>query len=62
MGIYSFSHPGYEIKWPEKGKNHEKRVLTIVKKDLLTKIIIESRSDLVNHPYFLALDVWELHL
>ena len=62
MGIYSFSHPRYEIKWPEKGKNHKKRVLTIVKKDLFTKIIIESRSDLVSDPYFLALDVWEFHL
>lgn len=61
VGIHSFSHPGYEIKWPEKGKNSEKRVLTAIKKDLLTKIITESRSDLVNHPYLLAIDVWELH-
>lgn len=60
-GIYSFSHPGYEIRWPEKGKNSEKRVLIAVKKDLLNKIITESRSDLINHPYFLAIDVWELH-
>jgi hypothetical protein len=61
IGIYSFSHPGYEIKWPEKGKNNEKRVLIAIKKDLLTKVITESRSDLVNHPYCMALDVWELH-
>ena len=61
MGKYSFSHPEYEIKWPEKGENKQKRVLIAIKKDLLTKIIIKRRSDLVNHPYFLALDVWELH-
>ena len=60
-GIYSFSHPGYEIRWPEKGKNSEKRVLIAIRKDLLTKIITESRSNLVNHPYFLVIDVWELH-
>ena len=62
MDIYSFSYPRYKIKRPEKGKNHKRRVLTMIKKDLLIKIIIELRSDLVNHPYFLTLDVWELHL
>ena len=56
-GIYSFSHPGYEIRWPEKGKNNEKRVLIAIRKDLMTQIITESRSDLVNHPYFLAIDI-----
>ena len=61
VGIHSFSHPGYEIRWPEEGKNSEKRVLIAIRKDLLTEIIMESRSDLVNHPYFLAIDVWELH-
>ena len=44
----------------ERNKN-EKRVLIAIKKDLLTRIITESRSDLVNHPYYMALDVWELH-
>ena len=39
----------------------EKRVLVAIRKDLLTKVITESYSDLVNHPYFLAIDVWELH-
>jgi hypothetical protein len=59
--IYSFSYPSYEIRWPEKGKSNEKRVLIAIRKDLLTKVITESRSDLVNHPYFLAIDVWKLH-
>ena len=57
MSKFSFSHPGYEIKWPEKGKNSEKRVFTTIKKDLLTKIITENHSNLVDHPYFLAIDV-----
>jgi hypothetical protein len=24
IGIHSFSHPRYEIKWPQKGENKEK--------------------------------------
>ena len=60
VGINSFSHPGYEIKLPEKGENKEKRVLIAIRKDLLTKVITEARSDLVNHPYVLALDIWDL--
>jgi hypothetical protein len=58
--VYTFSHPGYEIKWPEKGENKEKRVLITIRKDLLTKVITETRSDLVNHPYVLTLDIWDL--
>ena len=61
MGKFSFSHSEYKIKWPEKGENKEKRVLIAIKRDLLTKIITESRSDLLNHLYFLVIDVWELH-
>jgi hypothetical protein len=55
--VYSFSHPGYKIKWPEKGENKEKRVLIAIRKDLLTKVITEARLDLVNHPYVLVLDI-----
>jgi hypothetical protein len=57
IGVYSFSHPGYEIKWPEKGENKEKRVLIAIRKDLLTKVIMKVRSDLVNHSYVLALNI-----
>jgi Endonuclease-reverse transcriptase len=62
IGVHSFSHPGYEIKWPEKGENKEKRVLIAIRKDLLTKVITEARSDLVNHSYVIALDIWDLQL
>lgn len=60
IGKYSFSHPGYHIRWPEKGIVNEKRVLIAIKKDL-TNIIVENRLDLINHPYFIAIDIWELH-
>jgi hypothetical protein len=57
VGVYTFSHPNYEIKWPKKGENKEKRVLIIIRKDLLTKVITETRLNLVNHPYVLALNI-----
>jgi hypothetical protein len=57
VGVHSFSHPKYKIKWPKKGENKEKRVLIAIRKNLLTEIITETRSNLVNHPYFLALNI-----
>ena len=36
IGVHFFSHPGYEIKWPEKGENKEKRVLIAVMTTQLT--------------------------
>ena len=60
IGQYAFSHPGYHLRWPYKGKDSEKRVLIAIKKDL-TNILVENRTDLVNHPYIIAIDIWELH-
>ena len=35
-------------------------VLTAVRKDILNKVIIENRTDLVSHPYCIVLDIKEL--
>ena len=37
------------------------RVLTVVRRDILNKVLIENRTDLVSHPYCLVLDIKELH-
>ena len=37
------------------------RVLTAVKKDILSKVVIENRTELVSHPYCMVLDIRELH-
>ena len=34
--------------------------MTAVRKDLLDKIIVEYRTDLINYPYFTLLEVWKL--
>ena len=57
INIYFFSYSSYEIRWSEKGKISEKRVLIAIRKNLLIKVITESHSDLINHSYFLAIDV-----
>lgn len=36
--------------------------MTAVKRDLLNKIIVEHRTDLVNHPYFMLLEIRDLDL
>lgn len=55
------SHPGYTIYWPEGTEQSVKRVAIAVKRDLLVKTAIEIRTDLIDHPYIQALDIWELH-
>lgn len=37
------------------------RVLTIVRKDILNKVIIDNQTDLVSQPYCSVLDFKELH-
>ena len=62
VGRRSISHSGFNLYWPS-GFDHRKdiRVLTAVRKDIANEIIFESRSDLISHPYCMALDVKELH-
>ena len=35
------------------------QVLIAVKKDILNKVIIENRTDLISHPYCIVLDILE---
>ena len=37
------------------------QVLIAVRKDILNKVIIENRTDLVSHPYCIVLDIKELN-
>lgn len=42
------------------GELRQQRAAIAVKKDLGRKIIVESRSDLVDHSYIQVMDLWEL--
>ena len=54
-----FSHPGYLFYWPEWARK-DCRVMIAVRRDLLDQLVIEAQMDLINHPYILTIDVWEL--
>lgn len=53
------SHSVFNFYWPQ-GRRTEIRVMMAVKKDLLDKIILKHRTDLVTHPYFILLEIWNL--
>jgi ribonuclease HI len=55
-----FNHGSFLLFWPEKGEQKNKRVLIAVRRELLNQANLEARTDLIDHPYFLALDIWEL--
>jgi Endonuclease-reverse transcriptase len=56
-----FRHGGYLLYWPEEGDRKDARVTIAIRRDLLDKLIIEARLDLLNHPYLMAVDVWDLN-
>lgn len=60
LGEKGMVHPAYEIVLGNVGDRRQQRVAMGVKKDLGGRLIVENRSDLVNHPYIQVFDVWEL--
>jgi len=59
-----FRHGGYQIYWPEATslrESRDQRVAVAIQRDLVDKIIMEARTDLLDHPYFMVMDVWELN-
>ena len=62
LGNRNISHSGFNLYWPS-GTDSRKdmRVLTAVRKDIISRVIIENQTDLISHPYCMALDIKELH-
>ena len=62
LGNRDISHSGFNLYWPAGTDNRKNmRVLMAVKKDILNRVIVENRTDLVSHPYCIVLDIRELH-
>ncbi len=59
IGNKSISHSAFNLYWPE-GSRNEARVLTTIKKELVSRIVVDNRTDLVDQPYFLALDIRDI--
>ena len=60
IGNWELSHRAFNFYWPQ-GDRTTIRVMTAVRKDLLSKIIVEHRTDLINHPYFMLLEIRDLN-
>ena len=59
IGNRELAHSAFNFYWPQADKAAI-RVVTVVRKDLLDKIVVEHRTDLVNHPYFVFLEIRDL--
>jgi hypothetical protein len=58
LGKHEISHPGFLFYWPE-GPRKDARVVTAIRRDLVRELVVEARTDLANHPYFIVVDVLE---
>ena len=59
IGTRDIQHNGFSLHWPG-GERKDARVLTAIRKDLANRVVIEKRSDLVDHPYVMVLDIKDL--
>lgn len=54
-----FRHVGYQIYWPEAGAQGNRRMAVAIRRDLFNQAVVEARTDLIDHPYIMAVDIWE---
>ncbi len=55
----SITHSAFNFYW-SRGLKNKTQVLTTVKKELRDKIIVDNRTDLIDHPYLLTLDILDV--
>lgn len=57
-GTRSLAYAGFNLYWPSGTDNRkDMQVLTAVGKDIVGKIVVENRRDLVSHPYCMVVDI-----
>lgn len=59
IGNQELFHSAFNFYWPQRKKSEIKAV-TAIRKYLIDKCIIENRIDLVNHLYFIFLEIQKL--
>lgn len=59
IGNREISHNGFNFYWPQDERKHI-RVMTAGRRTLVDKIVVDHRTDLINHPYFMMLEIQEL--
>ncbi len=62
LGNRDISQSGFNLYWPfGMDSRKDMRVLTAVRKDIISRVIVEDRTDLISHPYCMVLDIKQLH-
>ncbi|POS82736.1 hypothetical protein EPUL_004709 [Erysiphe pulchra] len=61
IGSEGMNHLAYDFRFSNVGEHRQQRVALGVKKDLEGRLIVETRSYLIDHPYLQVVDVWELN-
>lgn len=61
LGNRSLAHAGFNLYWPSgTADRKDMRVMIAVRKDILSRVVVENRTGLVSHPYCVVLDIREL--
>lgn len=50
------SYSRFQFYWLQKQRNNI-RVMTAIKKQLIDKILVNHKKNLMNHPYFMVLEI-----
>ena len=58
-GTREMSHSAFNLYWPQ-AERKKIRVMTAVRKELTDKSVVEHRTDFINHPYVMLLEIREL--
>lgn len=59
IGKRTITNSAFNFYWPG-GLRNEAQVLIAIKRELINEIMVDNRTDLVDHPYFLALDIRDI--
>lgn len=54
------AHGGFSNLYWLQGEKQEIRVIVVIKKDLVNKIMVYYRTDPIDLPYFMLLEIFEL--
>jgi hypothetical protein len=57
-GLTNWTHAGFIFYWPTGPREHC-RVVTAIRRDVAPRIVVNACQDLVDHPYFIVVDVLE---
>lgn len=56
IGNQEISHSKFNFFWPQSERKNI-RVMMAVRKNVADKIIVDHRTNIINHPYFLLIEI-----